>query len=188
MALVVSIGLGAGLVAAGPANATMFQKVTPYAGVDNFPIDGYCGLPAVQLNVEFSGRTLIREGKGKQDGAFFFHDNFSVVETITNRDNGKFFTISHDGVYKDVRATRVGDSSIFEFVSQDAGQPFVVRDMDGNIVLRDRGSIAFTYLFDTLGDDFPGGDFIEELDVRISGPHPGFFVEDECPAVVAMIG
>jgi hypothetical protein len=189
MALVAAIGLGAGLVAAGTASATMFQKVEPYAGVDNFPIDGYCGLAEVQLNVEFSGKVHIREGKGKQASAFFFHDNYSALETITNRQNGKFFTISHDGVNKDIRATRV-EGSIFEFVSQDVGQPFVVRDMDGNVVLRDRGAIAFTYLFDTLGDDVPGGDFIEDLDVRVSGPHPAFFSEpgDECATVVEMIG
>ena len=189
MALVAAIGLGTGLVAAGTASATMFQKVEPYAGVDNFPIDGFCGLDEVQLNVEFSGRTLIREGKGKQDDAFFLHDNYSVLETITNRQNDKFFTVSHDGVFQDVRATRV-EGSVFEFVSHDVGQPFVVRDMDGNVVLRDRGAITFTYLFDTLGDDLPGGDIIVDLDVRVSGPHPGFFAspEDQCAAVQDMIG
>ena len=169
-----------------PVNATMFQKVEPYAGHENLPIDGFCGLDEVQLNVEFSGRVLIREGKGKQDGAFFLHDNFSVLETITNRQNDKFFTVSRDGVFQDIRATRV-DGSIFEFVSHEVGQPFVVRDMDGNVVLRDRGAITFTYLFDTLGDDVPGGDFIEELDVRISGPHPGFGPPD-CAGVNNLIG
>ena len=189
MALVIAIGLGAGLVAAGTASATMFQKVEPYSGVDNFPIDGFCGLDEVQLNVEFSGRVHIREGKNKQASAFFLQDNYSVLETITNRQNGKFFTISHDGVFQDIRATRV-EGNIFEFVSHDVGQPLVVRDMDGNVVVRDRGAIAFTYLFDTLGDDVPGGDFIADLDVRVSGPHPAFFTEpgDECPAVVDMIG
>jgi hypothetical protein len=169
-----------------PVEATMFQKVESYSGEDNFPIDGFCGLDEVQLNVEFSGRVQIREGKGKQAGAFFVHDNFSVLETITNRQNGKSFTVSRDGVFQDIRATRV-DGSIFEFVSHEVGQPFVVRDMDGNVVLRDRGAITFTYLFDTLGDDVPGGEFIEELDVRISGPHPGFGPPD-CAGVHNLIG
>jgi hypothetical protein len=169
-----------------PVDATMFQKVEPYSGQENFPIDGFCGLEEVQLNVEFSGRFQIREGKGKQAGAFFAHDNYSVLETLTNRQNGKSFTVSHDGVFQDIRATRV-EGNIFEFVSHDVGQPFVVRDMDGNVVLRDRGAITFTYLFDTLGDDVPGGEFIEELDVRISGPHPGFGPPD-CAGVHNLIG
>ena len=169
-----------------PVDATMFQKVEPYAGQENFPIDGFCGLEEVQLKVEFSGRFHIREGKGKQAGAFFAHDNYSVLETITNRQNNKSFTVSRDGVFQDIRATRV-DGSIFEFVSHEVGQPFVVRDMDGNVVLRDRGAITFTYLFDTLGDDEPGGEFIEELDVRISGPHPGFGPPD-CAGVNNLIG
>ena len=54
-------------------------------------------------------------------------------------------------------------------------------------MLRDRGAITTTYLFDTLGDDVPGGDFIEELDVRISGPHPGFGPPD-CAGVNNLIG
>ena len=119
-----------------PVEATMFQKVEPYSGEENFPIDGFCGLEEVQFNSEFSGRFHIREGKGKQAGAFFLHDNFSVLETLTNRQNDKSFTVSRDGVFQDIRATRV-DGSIFEFVSHEVGQPFVVRDMDGNVVLRD---------------------------------------------------
>ena len=164
-----------------PVEATMFQKVEPYSGEENFPIDGFCGLEEVQFNSEFSGRFHIREGKGKQAGAFFLHDNFSVLETLTNRQNDKSFTVSRDGVFQDIRATRV-DGSIFEFVSHEVGQPFVVRDMDGKVVLRDRGAITRTYLFDTLGDDVPVGVEIEELDVRISGPHPGFGPPD-CEAV-----
>ena len=85
-----------------PVDATMFQKVEPYAGQENFPIDGFCGLEEVQFNVEFSGRVHIREGKGKQAGAFFLHDNYSVLETITNRQNGKSFTVSRDGVTQDI--------------------------------------------------------------------------------------
>jgi hypothetical protein len=44
-------------------------------------------------------------------------------------------------------------------------------------------------LFDTGGDEVPGGEFIELLDVRVSGPHPGFFLEDgdECPTVVELL-
>lgn len=90
---------------------------------------------------------------------------------------------------QDVRATNVG-GSVFEFVTHEVGQVFVVRDMDGNLVLRDRGRIAWTYLFDTLGDTEPGGVELDELDVRVSGPHPGYDISDEdyCAAVQDLIG
>jgi hypothetical protein len=189
LGLVAAIGLLVGLIGAHPASATMFQRSEAYSGEEHISIDGFCGLESVSLDVVFSGRVHIREGKGKQDGAFFLHDNYSVLETITNNDTGRFLTASHDGVIQDIRATRV-DGSIFEFVSHEVGQPFVVRDMDGDVVVRDRGALTFTYLFDTLGDDVPGGVFIEELDVRVSGPHPVFFLEpgEECPTVLALIG
>jgi hypothetical protein len=89
--------------------------------------------------------------------------------------NDRFFTISHNGIFNEIKATPVGDD-VFEFVDHEAGQPFVVMDMDGNVLLRDRGLISFTYLFDTGSDELPGGQFIELLDIRVSGPHPGFFL------------
>jgi hypothetical protein len=187
VALALAVGVAGTLaVASGPAEATIFERFD-YAGsdVDEFQL---CGID-VQYEAEFAGQVRIREGKGKDDGAFFLQDNYSGTETFTNPENGKFFTISHDGVFQDLTATNV-EGSVFEFVTHEVGQPFVVRDMDGNVVLRDRGAITQTYLFDTEGDDVPGGIFLEELDLRISGPHPGFELPPgaECPAVIDLIG
>jgi hypothetical protein len=171
---------------AGTADATIVERGS-YA-------DGFeetleiCGLN-IHLAVEFSGSYSIREGKNRSDDAFFLSDHYSALDTYTNLDNGKFLTISHDRVFQDIKATRV-DGSIFEFVTHEVGQPYVVRDMDGNVVLRDRGAITMTYLFDTLGDDVPGGVWIEDLDLRIAGPHPGWFLtpEDECAGLLALVG
>ena len=69
----------------------------------------------------------------------------------------------------------------------DAGQPIRIRDMTGQVVSRDRGVIRETFLFDTHGDDTPGGEFGERLSVQVSGPHPllpGFFDEDAFCAIV----
>jgi hypothetical protein len=55
-----------------------------------------------------------------------------------------------------------------------AGQPILIRDMTGRVVSRDRGVIRETYLFDTLGDDTPGGLYLEQLGLLVSGPHPLF--------------
>jgi hypothetical protein len=178
---VVAIGVGMTIVVSSPADATIFERFD-YADTvqDEFPI---CGVD-INYAEEFSGKGHVREGKGRQAGAFFVHDNFSSSQTFTNPDNGNFFTISRDGIFKEIKATPV-QGDVFEFVDHEAGQPFVLRDMDGNVLVRDRGLISITYLFDTGGDDVPGGEFIELLDVRVSGPHPGFFVEDgdECPLV-----
>ena len=71
------------------------------------------------------------------------------------------------------RATPLG-GTIFEFEAVEAGQPFVIEDAEGNVVVRDRGALRHRIVFDTLGDDEPGGVLIEELESSVHGPHPGF--------------
>ena len=123
------------------------------------------------------------------NGAFFGRDNYSRVETFTNTANGKWFTLSANGVVQDIRATVV-DGSVLEFVTHEVGQPFVVTNMNGQVVLRDRGRLEFTYLFDTEGDAFPGGIFLGDTDFHVAGPHPGFFLDDAatCEGVTNLIG
>ena len=57
------------------------------------------------------------------------------------------------------------------------------------VLVRDRGAIRETYLFDTEGDDTPGGIFLELLEERVSGPHPGFFMSDDefCAVVTPLL-
>ena len=43
------------------------------------------------------------------------------------------------------------------FETIEAGQRFTVRDMSGETLIRERGQLRFTYLFDTEGNDRPGG-------------------------------
>lgn len=181
------IGLGLITLSAVPADATMYLKVEPYSGSETTDFVD-CGLNIHHV-VDFGGKFSIRAGKGDLAGAFFAHDNYWYVETWTNVANGKFFTISGNGLVHDVKATHV-EGSIFQFVTNEVGQPFVVRNMAGAVVLRDRGSLSFTYLFDTGGDNVPGGTFLEDVSLRVSGPHPGFFLDEAtaCAAVIAMIG
>jgi hypothetical protein len=72
-------------------------------------------------------------------------------------------------------------------VSIEAGQPFVIEDADGKVVLRDRGVIRNTYLFDTLGDGQTGGSFVEELKFVVRGPHPSFDA-DQCAIAAELTG
>lgn len=187
------IGLALVGVSAVPARATIYQKVQFYAGSDNLPTFDDCG-PTVSHTAVYSGKFMIRSGTGDLAGAFFGHDVFSYTETFTNitpssPSEGKFFTISGSYLTQDVRATHV-EGSIFKFVTHQVGQPYVVRDMAGRVVLRDRGSLTFTYLFDTGGDNVPGGTTTEDLSVRIAGPHPGFFLDAaaQCAGLLNLIG
>ena len=147
-----------------------------------------CGIP-VHTEFEFSGVTHLRVGKGDQDSAFFLLLRIRTTETITNPANGEFLVIEGDSLQHHTKATPVG-GSVFRFTSVEAGQPFVLRDMTGAVLLRDRGVIRTTILFDTLGDDTPGGVTLEELDVSVAGPHPGFFMDEDgfCALVQDLIG
>lgn len=189
------IGLALVGVSAVSTQATMYQKVEHYSGSHDFGVSEPCGVGVmVHHTVEFSGKFMIRSGTGDLAGAFFGHDVGTYTETYTNvtpesSSAGKFFTISGSSLTQDVRATHV-DGSIFQFVTHQVGQPYVVRDMAGTVLLRDRGAITITYLFDTGGDNVPGGTTTEDLSLRVSGPHPGFFLDPaaQCAGLVSLIG
>jgi hypothetical protein len=107
---------------------------------------------------------------------------------VTNRATGASFSVEGRLTIMDVRATPLG-GNIFEFKVRVSGT-VVVRDMEGNVVLHDRGAIWRTFVFDTLGDNQPGGEVLEEIVDRVSGPHP-FFEQDEaafCDMVQDLIG
>ncbi len=158
------------LALAFPAAGAMFARGTfADAGTDGYT----CGDAEIAVSWEASGRFHLRTGKGDLDSFFFEHVNIAFHEVHTNLDTGQSFTLSGRLLDKEIRATRVG-GTVFEATRIIAGQPFTVRDSDGRVVLRDRGVVVVTYLFDTLGDDVPGGDFLDELSVELRGPHPGW--------------
>lgn len=166
-----------------PVGATVVER-GHYADTFAFSYDD-CG-PSVDVEGEFSGVFRIRQGKNQNETAFFLMDNFSYQEVHTNVDTGEWFLVRGDGVFNETKATRI-EGNIFEFVSVEAGQPFVVEDSDGNVIIRDRGAIRRRILFDTEGDDVPGGIDIEFLSAEVHGPHPGFFT-DFCDIVNDLIG
>jgi dienelactone hydrolase len=170
-------------VAPTPAGAEVVEQ-GQYSGTDSSSY-GDCGYP-VDVRVEFSGHYRIRAGKKSEQSAFFLLDNYSYREVHTRRDTGEWFVVRANGVINEVGATRV-EGSIFEFETLQAGQPFVVEDSSGNVVLRDRGAIQFRELIDTGGDDVPGGKSIEFLGADVHGPHPGFFT-DFCKIAGDLVG
>ena len=61
-----------------------------------------------------------------------------------------------------------------------------ITDSAGNLVARDRGVLRRTILFDTGGDDVPGGEFVALLDLRLAGPHASF--GHQCDVAAGLIG
>ena len=186
---VLAAALGAALCAfsAASAGATVIGKQTlTDSGTET--LDDFCGM-TVQHDFSFTDRVQIRVGKGDLDDAFFGHDNYEYRDVFTNPGTGLSMSVSGNGIIRDVKATHVS-GTIFRFTTTDSGQQFVIRDDGGRVVLRDRGSIRETYLFDTEGDHTPGGIFLESLSLRVSGPHPGFDLTDEefCALAGDLIG
>ena len=168
-----------------PAQATV-QDHVHYS--DSFSDDfTECGF-SLHLEGVASGNARIRVGKGVLDTAYFGLNNYEYTVKITNTANGRFFTEWGDAIILDVSATHV-EGSIFQFTTVESGRPYNLSDASGNVLVRDRGSIRSTYLFDTEGDHTPGGVFLELIEERVSGPHPGFFMSEEayCALVTPLL-
>jgi hypothetical protein len=146
-----------------------------------------CGI-AVHQDSEVTGTMHARVGKGKVDSAFFAHVTFQYTDTFTNPANGKFLVIEGHAVFQETKAIPVG-GTVFRFIDVEAGQIVVLRDSGGRVVLRDRGAIRTSILFDTLGDATPGGEELEDrVTIRLAGPHPSFDEDVFCAAVEDLIG
>jgi hypothetical protein len=172
---------------AGTAQATVVDS-GHFSGSELGVHEELCGLAVVRDSV-FSGSFRIRMGKGSDDQAFFQRLSVKATDTFTNPANGESFSIETNSHQNEVKATRIA-GNVFEFTMIESGQPFVLRDGAGRIVLRDRGNIRSSFTFDTLGDNQPGGIVLDETVLRVSGPHPGFdLTEDQfCDVVVGLIG
>ncbi len=183
-----ALSVAVALVALGamPAGATIVER-GKYTDTWSDSYDD-CGF-TVQVEGTVHGQYRIRQGKGKTATAFFLRDRFNYREVHTNVETGEWFVIRGRGLFNEVKARRV-EGNVFRFVSIEAGQPFVVENSAGEVVLRDRGVIRRTILFDTEGDNVPGGKELEFLGAEVRGPHPGFDLseEDFCAMVTRLIG
>ena len=145
-----------------------------YSGTDSFDFDD-CGF-VVHDEVTFEGTFLLKAPR--KDGAPpYLFDNYEAHETLTA--NGRTLTIDHQGLYKDLHITLV-EGTVYQFVVMEAGQPFVMRDSDGEIIFRDRGVLKSTFQVDTRGDtDLDNDEFVEDSFVLLAdhGRHPGFYID-----------
>jgi hypothetical protein len=171
------------LVAAQAAHATTFDRIRLDAVPYEFD-EVQCGIE-VHVEGTVSGHVSLRAGKGDKATAFFEHDVIAYRETWTAA-NGRFVTATGKSSFNDVKAVALGDD-LFRFTLVEAGQPFRVLDAQGDLLIRDRGGVRFTIVFDTLGDDIPGGIVVEELEPSVRGPHPGFDDATLCPVLVPLL-
>ena len=153
-----------------------------YAGTDSFED---CGL-SLEAAFSGSGNFLVREVAGSDGEAYLAHNNYRSHEVLTNTANQEWLVIRGTGLFKEMTGEHV-EGDIWEFTTQDVGQPFVIEDSDGRVVLRDRGRLTFRAVFDTLGDGAPGGVLIEQELTGDSGKHPSF-TADVCDVVNDLIG
>jgi hypothetical protein len=181
----ISIAITAILFAgARPAAAAAPVINDHYSGSDAFTIDE-CGL-TIDVAVTFEGHFMAFEVPGSDGQAYLGHDNFNYREVWTNPDSGEWLVLSGHGLFKEMTAEHV-EGDIWRFTAQTAGQPFMIQDSDGNVVLRDRGLLTETALFDTLGDGEVGAEFIEGEITGVHGKFPGLEV-DFCALVTDLIG
>ena len=159
--------------------------MTRIRSVDHYT-DAYdCGFP-VAVAGTWSDLLVIREGKNTDAEAFPVLNRFAYRETHTNTDTGEWFVREGHGLFNEVEATHV-EGTVFEFRFVEVGQPVVITDSDGNLVSRNRGALHVTYLFDTLGDGAPGGEFVADVDFWVAGPHPALELEP-CDIATELIG
>jgi hypothetical protein len=162
LATLIAIVLGASA-----ASATVIGQ-EHYSGTESFSFND-CGF-TINGQSDFYGQALLRVDQGGE--AFLVKDKFWYRDVLTNADTGKWFVIRGNALFHEIKAAQIS-GTIYEFVAVEAGQPFVIEDSAGNVIVRDRGVIRHTALFDTLGDGTPGGVFLEETHTAVHGPHPG---------------
>lgn len=168
----------------GSASLTQAEVVERdrYSFTDSFT-DEICGT-GVDIESESSGVFMIR--KDKQGSTAFLASNvFEFREVITNPENGESMVVRGRGNFREVKATHV-EGDIYQFRAHLAGQPFVIESGAGDVVYRERGLLVFDVLFDTLGDDEPGGEELSFDLVQMRG-YPGY-IDDLCPIVNELIG
>jgi hypothetical protein len=146
-----------------------------------------CGF-TIDFDGSDSGHNLVREVEGSDGQAFLGHNQVKFRNVLTNPETGAVMVVSGLRLTKEFTARHV-EGDIWEFTAHEVGQPFVVEDSDGNVVLRDSGRVTLRVLFDTLGDSQPGGDTLEVEVTGVSGPHPSMDPDfDFCAIATDLIG
>ena len=173
-------------VAALPAAAGPLEG-GEYEWSDQYTFDD-CG-PEVRVDASGYGRYLLRDANPSTGGQFFrVTDKYWFQERWTNVATGAWVVRTANGLFTELPPSAISDDgTVFTFRTIEAGVPFVLYDSEGNVLMRDSGTIRLEYTFDSLGDGQPGGEMLGDPEVvRISGPHPGWYAD--CDDLVEWLG
>jgi hypothetical protein len=140
----------------------------------------------------FHGQDLIKPVPDGVGQAFFGHTNYAFTAEHVNLDTGVGFTVKINGVFKERTAELVPEADwpapaldengeeipivgpVYRFTAVEVAH-VMVRDDDGRLVYNERGRILWEAVFDTLGDEEPGGVLLfEEEPVVLAGTDPFF--------------
>ena len=166
-----AVSLALSSVALDPAAANAAggpQVVTDTYGRQNVE----CGYP-IDIAGTFTSSALTRIRSPKDPTTFFDHELFSFREVWTNTATGAWFVIRGQWLSADLAAKHI-EGNVYEYISMQAGQPFVIEDSTGRVIARERGVIRFRVQWDTGGDTDPAREFVNFLGLELKGPHPGF--------------
>lgn len=155
---------------AAPVQAAPVER-EHYSGTYSF--EGDCDGFLSHVEVTFEGVFMLKAPRADGAPPYYF-DNYHTIETVTA--NGRTLTIEHQGLYKDLHITWVS-GTVYQVVSIETGQPFVIRDSEGNVLIRDSGLLKTTFQVDTKGDTDLSNDFFIEGSWSLlaeHGRHPGF--------------
>jgi hypothetical protein len=155
-----------------------------YSGTDTFSFSD-CGY-VINADVTFSGLFMLKRGHHGDPTPYYF-DNYLVNIVYSSPETGRWFTVDRNGLYRDLRITNV-EGTIYRFDAIEVGMPIVVRDMDGKVVLRDRGLLHYQFSVDTKGDsDLSNDEFLTDFQlVADRGAHP-FFYADFCAVASTLL-
>lgn len=139
-----------------------------------------CGFPT-RVTDHFEGNGIARTTGGRTDGVATSQYTTRYVAVTTNPANGQWFTLTQSSVFQERGLTDLGGGFWGYSVNQ-AGQPFVVTDSTGRVVVRDRGLIQFDGVYDANSDQVTSFELS-----GIAGPHPGY-TTDLCDITRLLIG
>ena len=131
-----------------------------------------CGL-RLRESVVGGGHFLVFPIPESNGEAWLGHDNYWFRSVLTNRDTGEYVVVSGRATFKEKTGTQI-DGDIWEFTALEAGQPLVLRDSAGSVLLRLRGVVKYEATFDLLGDGMLGGELLEANIVHVGGPDPDY--------------
>jgi hypothetical protein len=167
------------------AHGVVYDRGTtggPYA-VD----DDRCGFP-VHIDGRSRERFVSYTVPGSSGQAFLEHRWYAFRETITNPATGRTMEVSGRASHREVTAAHVAGDR-WQLIGVEHGQPFVVRDATGRVVLADGGIMVTRSVQDTLGDGRPSSEELEHEVVTTFGRFPsmadGF---DYCALVTRLVG